>query len=65
MIDHHNAYRHGLAADQRLRHAPPTRSTKGWDFEPSAPRRAREPLWLVALVGLLPFAIGFGLWVML
>lgn len=67
MLDHHSAYRHGLAADQRLRHAPPTSSANGWDLRPGlpAPRPRVVPMVLTALTAASIFGAGLIAWCVL
>ena len=65
MIDHHTEYRHGLAADQRLRHSPPTSSTNGWCFVPDEPRPRVVPMALTAVVAALIFVVPLIAWCVL
>lgn len=64
MIDHHNEYRHGLAADQRIQHAPPTASDRGWDFAPR-PRPRIVPMALTYLAGVMTFVLPLIAWCVL
>lgn len=65
MIDHHTEYRHGLAADQRLRHSPPTSSTNGWCFVPDEPRPRVVPMALNLLAVCGIFGAGLIAWCVL
>jgi len=64
MIDNHDAYRHGLAADQRLQHAPRSSSHAGWDFRP-APRPRVILMALTATTAALIFIVPLIAWCVL
>lgn len=49
MIDAHNEYTHGLAMDQRMRHAPKSSSQNGWDLRPYEEKPSLRPWFLVAI----------------
>lgn len=63
MTDNHNAYDHGLAADDSYRQARATHN--GCNSSYHVPPRAETPLWVVAFIVLVVPAVAFASWVML